>query len=334
MLPRSFSTRLPSRYYSRADVSLNPVAVGVAAVVTALTISALVNRLIAKKAERDNPPRGKFIDVGGVRLHYIERGHGEPLVLLHGNGSMIQDFISSGLLDKAADKYRVIVFDRPGFGYSGRPRLTVWTPEEQADLFHKALQQIGISQAIVLGHSWGALVAVALALKDPKLVTRLILVSGYYYPTVRSDILLAWQAIPVIGDILSHTLAPILARVMWPALMNKIFCPSVVPVKFSGFPKEMALRPSQLRASAADAALMIPAAFAFHKQYAGLTMPVAIIAGEDDKLVDTNKQSVRLHREIPQSTLDLVASVGHMVHQSATDAVLAAIDKAQGRHAA
>jgi hypothetical protein len=69
-----------------------------------------------------------------VRLHYIERGQGEPLVLLHGNGSMIQDFSSSGLLDKAARKYRVIVFDRPGFGYSRSPRLTVWTPNAQADL--------------------------------------------------------------------------------------------------------------------------------------------------------------------------------------------------------
>jgi pimeloyl-ACP methyl ester carboxylesterase len=120
----------------------------------------------------------------------------EPLVLLHGNGSMIQDFASSGLLDKAAAKYRVIVFDRPGFGYSERPRLTVWTPGTQADLIRKALGQLGISQAIVLGHSWGASVAIALALKDPKLVTRLILASGYYYPTVRSDVLASWQALP------------------------------------------------------------------------------------------------------------------------------------------
>ena len=91
----------------------------------------------------------------------------------------------------------------------------------------------------------------------------------------------------------------------------------------------MALRPSQLRASAAESALLIPAAFALHKDYAALTMPVAIIAGEDDKLIDTEKQSVRLHREIRQSTLRRVAGVGHMVHQSATDAVMAVIDEVQ-----
>lgn len=321
----SFGAPLSSKRYSRASVAPHPVAVYVTAVAGALTISAIVNRFIAKRAERNNPPRGKFVEVNGVRLHYIERGDGEPLVLLHGNGSMIQDFVSSGLLEKATHKYRVIVFDRPGFGFSDRPRLTIWTPEAQAELIHKALRQIGISDAVVLGHSWGASVAIALALRDPALVSRLVLASGYYYPTVRGDVLFSWQAIPVIGDILSYTLSPILARVMWPALMKKIFGPSVVPKKFAGFPKEMALRPSQLRASAAELALMVPAAFASRKDYAALTMPVAIIAGEDDKLVDTDKQSARLHQDITQSTLRRVPGVGHMVHQSATDAVMAAI---------
>jgi pimeloyl-ACP methyl ester carboxylesterase len=74
---------------------------------------------------------------------------------------------------------------------------------------------------------------------------------------------------------------------------------------------------------------MIPAAFASHNDYAALKMPVAIIAGEDDKLVDTDKQSVRLHRDIPQSTLRRILGVGHMVHQSATDAVMAAINETQ-----
>jgi pimeloyl-ACP methyl ester carboxylesterase len=327
MFSRSSRTALSSRRYSHTDVTASVVAVGVTVGVAALAISALINRFVAKKAESNNPPSGKFVEVGGVRLHYIERGQGEPLVLLHGNGSMVQDFVSSGLLKQAAYKYRVIAFDRPGFGYSERPRLTVWTPEAQAELIRQALQQFGISRTIVLGHSWGASVALALALKNPQLVSRLILASGYYYPTARGDVLLSWLAIPGIGDIISHTLSPILARVMWPILMRKIFGPSVVPEKFAGFPKEMALRPSQLRASAAESALMIPAAFE-HKDYAALRMPVAIIAGEDDKLVDTDKQSGRLHRDVSQSTLRRVPRVGHMVHQSATDVVMAAIDEA------
>src|SRR6185436_13383151 len=128
----------------------------------AAVASALFNRWLAQKAELRNPPLGRFVTVDGVRLHYIDRGTGTPLVLLHGNGSMIEDFQSSGLIDLAAKKYRVIAFDRPGFGHSARPRSTIWTPEAQADLIAGALKEIGVSPAVVLGHSWGTLVALAL----------------------------------------------------------------------------------------------------------------------------------------------------------------------------
>ena len=134
-------------------------AVASAVAIGALAAMALVTRHLAKKAERDNPPAGRSFDVDGVRLHYVERGSGEPLVLLHGNGSMIEDFESSGLINLAAKNYRVIVFDRPGFGHSDRPRNVVWTPDAQAELVKHALERLGVSNATVLGHSWGASVA-------------------------------------------------------------------------------------------------------------------------------------------------------------------------------
>jgi alpha/beta hydrolase fold len=125
-----------------------PIAAGV---VVAGVASALLNRWLAKKAERRNPPIGRFITVEGVRLHYAERGTGTPLVLLHGNGSMIEDFQSSGLIDLAAKKYRVIAFDRPGFGHSERPRSRIWTPAAQADLIAAALEEIGVPSVHPLG---------------------------------------------------------------------------------------------------------------------------------------------------------------------------------------
>ncbi len=290
---------------------------------------ALVNRHLAKKAERINPPAGRFLDVNGVRLHYVERGSGEPLVLLHGNGSMIQDFQSSGLIDLAADNYRVIVFDRPGFGHSDRPRNVVWTPDAQAELIKLALDQLSVSNATVLGHSWGASVATALALKYPDLVRGLVLASGYYYPTARPDVVaMGAPALPLIGDIISHTLSPLISRVIWPLMMAKIFGPRSVPKKFEAFPKEMALRPSQIHASAAESALMIPDAFKLSNRYADLKMPVVIIAGEQDRLIDIDAQSTRLHSDIPQSRYHRVAGNGHMIQQTATDQVMSAVNEA------
>jgi len=132
-------------------------------------------------------------------------------------------------------------------------------------------------------------------------------------------------SLPLIGDILSYTLSPLISRAMWPMMMTKIFGPRSVPKKFEAFPKEMTLRPSQIRASAAESALMIPDAFRFRNQYADLKMPVVIIAGEQDRLIDIDTQSARLHSDISQSSFNRVAGNGHMIQQTATDQVMSAI---------
>ena len=106
-----------------------------------------------------NPPRARFLDVTGVRLHYVERGSGEPLVLSPWQWQHDPGFRVERLIDLAAKDYRVIVFDRPGFGHSDRPRNVVWTPDAQAELIKDALVASAWN-AIVLGHSWGASVAV------------------------------------------------------------------------------------------------------------------------------------------------------------------------------
>jgi len=299
----------------------------VAGSAVALAIAAAINRYLANKAERDNPPTGRFVEVGGIRLHYLDRGSGEPVILLHGNGSMVQDFESSGLIDLAARRYRVIAFDRPGFGHSTPPpRRALWTPEAQADLICRAVGQIGISRAAYLGHSWGASVALAVALKQAAAVTGLVLASGYYYPPLPAYLVrLSGSAVPVLGDILSYTVLPIIGRLLWPRFERKIFDPAQVPEKFRGFPKEMALRPSQLRVSAEE--LTTPSAFAMLHQYAKLQSPVIIVAGDQDRLVDTDAQSVRLHREVQQSELWRLPNTGHMVHQTATARVMQALDE-------
>lgn len=283
-------------------------------------------RAKARQAERDNPPEGKFIEVNGVRLHYLERGSGPTLVLLHGNGVYSKDFQLSGLLERAAEHYRVIAFDRPGFGYSERPRSTIWTPDKQAALLHEALSRLGVESAIVLGHSWSTMVAVAMALQQPDFVRGLVLLSGYYYPSVRLDVATMTQpAVPIVGDVLRYTVSPLISRALWPGVTKRAFAPKPVDSRFDAFPIWMALRPGQLRASAAETAMMIPSAAGLAKHYAELKVPAVILAGTQDRIADAGHNSERLSERLALGELELMPGVGHMPHYAHPDKVMVAI---------
>lgn len=96
-----------------------------------------------------------------------------------------EDFRTSGVLHLLTAQHRVIAFDRPGFGLVTVRHGSVWSARQQADLLREAFVILGINRPVVLGHSLGAAVALALALNHAHAVKALVLLSGYYYPSLR-----------------------------------------------------------------------------------------------------------------------------------------------------
>ncbi|HEV7912327.1 MAG TPA: alpha/beta fold hydrolase, partial [Albitalea sp.] len=243
--------RPPIRLPARPDPHWLAAAVGTAAVLAACAV--VVQRQTAK-AERDFPPKGRFVVVEGVRLHFTVHGRddaAQTLVLLHGDGSFGEEFDISGLVRQAAERYRVVIFDRPGHGHSERPADRRFGPEAQADLIRAALLRLGVADPIVLGHDSGALVALAMGLRHPQDLGSLVLVAGRYYPGVRPA-LRAGSSLPGVGALLRHTIAPLLGRLLWPAAVKRRFAPQAPPNDFTRrFPVWLSLRPSQLKAVAA-----------------------------------------------------------------------------------
>src|SRR5829696_2313979 len=143
------------------------------------------------ESEQTSRPPGRFVVVDGVRVHYIVKGKGRPVVLIHGNGTMAEDFVICGLVDQLAKNYRVIAIDRPGFGQTERPRHRVWTAWAQAHLLHRVLERLNVERPVIVGHSWGTLVALTLAVSRWRDIRGLVLLSGYYYPTPRADVALS-----------------------------------------------------------------------------------------------------------------------------------------------
>ena len=123
-----------------------------------LAVGAALNIAAARRTERSAPALAGASWTSGRRACITPtKAVGPPVVLLHGNGVTARDWKSSGLIDALVGSHRVIAFDRPGFGYSTRPRAHVWTAAAQATLLHEALQRLAIGPAVVVGHSWGTL---------------------------------------------------------------------------------------------------------------------------------------------------------------------------------
>ena len=187
----------------------------------------------------------------------------------------------------------------------------------------------------MVGHSWGTNVALALALADPAAVRGLVLLSGYYEPTLRADALLvAPAAVPVLGGVLRHTVSPLLGAALMPLVVKGMFAPLPVPERFgAGFPYGMAVRPSQIRAEAQDGATMAYGVATMRDRYRELGMPVVIVAGAEDKVVDVGRHAVRLREQVPHADLRLVPGAGHMVHHAVPEQVAEVIEAVSARSA-
>jgi pimeloyl-ACP methyl ester carboxylesterase len=286
-------------------------AIAFAATGAALAASALYTRWRTTQAEKQHPPHGEFIEV-------------------HGNGGMIEDFETSGLIDALAKTNRVIAFDRPGYGYSERPEYRNHDPRAQAALLRQALLRLRIACPVIVGHSWASMVAVWMGLMNPADVRGLVLISGYYYPSLRLDVPFASvPAIPGIGTLMRNSLSPVITRIMWRPLMRRLFGPPPTPKRFlHEFPIWMALRPQQLYASAKESMMMIGAARELGQQYARLKVPVTLLCGDSDRMVNPRYQTERLHEFLRTSQMQIVPGAGHMLHHEALNEVVTAIRSA------
>lgn len=284
-----------------------------------------------KRSRPEPAPKapGRFLEIGFLRVHYIARGKGRPVVLLHGNGTMAEDFLVCGLIQRLADRYRVIAIDRPGFGYTNRPRARIWTAMEQADLIHKVLALLKVDRPLVVGHSWGTLVALALASGAWRELRGLVLLSGYYYPGRRADVTLSkLLAVPGFGDAARAMTRPAMNRLLAAQSFRHVFRPQRVPPRFEAeFPVEIAMGRTQLRASAEDASTMNAAAARLQDSYPHLRLPVAILTGDADVVVDVDEQARRLHGDITGSSLKILPGQGHMIQYSGRRSIELAIDR-------
>jgi pimeloyl-ACP methyl ester carboxylesterase len=292
--------------------------------------SALFGGCASFTAERKAPPIGRFVDVEGGRIHFVDMGPRDsdlpPVVLIHGASVNLRD-MKLALGDELAKTRRVIIVDRPGRGYSTRSKDGAMIAT-QARMIRDAVKSLGVERPVIVGQSFGGAVALAYALAFQDEVTGLVTIAGVSHEWPGG---VAWynnaSGAPVVGFLLRRLVIPVYGPFAAKGGVEESFAPDPAPPGYYGKSGlTLLFRARDFKANADDLRLLKPQIVEQQRRYGEIRIPVAIVTGDADKTVSPQLHSLQLAKEISGATIDVIPDAGHAPHHSETSRVVAAID--------
>ncbi len=276
-------------------------------------------------------PEGGFIDLPQGRIHAIVRGRGPDLVMIHGANGNARDF-SHDLIDRLADDFRVIAFDRPGFGFSDSfGGLT--SPVAQAELLRAASARLGVENPLVMGHSYGGAVAMAWALRDGDNLAGLTLLAPATHPWPGELGFFYRFTDTALGQyLLLPAIAFLTPRASFERVVARVFRPDPVPegyVDHIGI--DLTLNTPQLQLNAQQINSLRAYLEAMAPGYPALSLPIEVVHGSDDRIVGLPYHAERLIEDVESARLTRLRGVGHMPHHARPEAVVEAIHRTATR---
>jgi len=288
----------------------------------AMSLGGLVifTAITARRVETALPPRGQFVEVAGARIHYLDKGSGPPIVILHGLGGQMGNF-TYALLERLTDEFRVILMDRPGSGYSTRAPGATGRLTEQAAIVAEFIRKLGLERPLLVGHSMGGAISLGVALDHPDVVKALALIAPLTH--VPKHVPAPFRALDIKSNFLrwlvAWTVATPIGIRQGKAILDAIFSPDPAPADFptraGGI---LGLRPrsfyntsSDMRAVNLDLAAMVT-------RYSSLRVPVRILYGTSDEVLSHRLHGEAMKAKSSMVSLQLVPG-GHMLPITAPD---------------
>ena len=274
-----------------------------------------------RQVETAVPPRGQFIEISTGRLHYVDKGDGPAIVMIHGLGAQLGNF-DYALVDALSSTHRCIAIDRPGMGYSDRPDDAPANPRAQAAYVAEAIDKLGLDRPLIVGHSLGGAIAVCLARDFPQKTRGLALLApltrGGDAPSP------AFASLGIKSDMMRKALAWTLATPLGmrnvDMVFNLVFGPDPVPRDYStrggGL---LGLRPGSFFNTSRDYVSSMADIKWMRASYGDLQVPMAVLYGEDDRILSVETQGRKLVADHPEIALDVIPG-GHMLPLTHPDA--------------
>ena len=276
--------------------------------------------------ELDEPP-GDFVRAAGVPVHYVMHGRGRPVIYIHGAKGSVYDLLLS-IGERLARRYTAVAFDRPGSGFSGRAAQDGGSPQAQAAVLRAAAAALGLERPVLVGHSFGAAVALAWALAAPEEVAAVVTLGGYVLPLGGPPpwvvaLMRSRTTLRAVGRLGRSRLG----RPLVDGALQRAFFPGRPPQEYARIAPALALDEARLISDGEDRKSAEAGLRALQPRYAGLDAPVVVVVGEQDRMVPPST-SEKLHALLPRSEIVRLPTSGHMPQFTDPDAVLAAVDRA------
>jgi pimeloyl-ACP methyl ester carboxylesterase len=253
----------------------------------------------------DASKSGEMIRLEDAAIHYVDKGQGQPLILIHGLGGRIYNFRYN--IPVLSEHLRVVALDLKGFGYSERPAAGDYSLTAQARLVSELMDRLGIPRAAVLGHSMGAAIALRLAATYPEKVDRLILVGS----APPNGMVPRFAASRLLRPLLRLGTALVLhqPRLREEVLRQGFYDPAFLsPEMLEEFRRSASIRGS----TNAIASLLSDVARDEPVDLSRVSQPVLLLWGEGDRWTNLSLAR-RLADELPDARLQVIDRARHMV---------------------
>lgn len=305
-------------------------------IIALLLVFAGISRIGAWHIERNYPPIGEFKTVNDTKMHYkhIKSENAAELpaiVFVHGaSGNLLDQMNVYGELLK--DRADLIFLDRPGHGYSSRGPSTNSKPDGQAATIAALLDALQIDKAIIVGHSFGSIVTISMALNHPEKVAGTVLLSPVSHPWPGG---VSWyyelSKVPIAGYLFSETVALPAGLMRLDSGTACVFAPNKPAQNYAeNTAVSLVLRPYHFRNNARDVGGLYEYVSRMKSRYSEIKSPMKIITGDRDTVVLPNIHSRGLNQDVENAELIWIQNAGHKTDYVATDLVVAAIENVNG----
>lgn len=269
---------------------------------------------IARRVTKGFPPEGKFLDVGADRVHYTDRGAGPAIVFVHGLCGNLRNFAYLDM-ERLARSHRVIVIDRPGAGRSVRGADSPANIYAQARMVAQCIEKLGLDKPVLVGHSLGGAISLAVGLNHPHVIRRLALIAPLTHaesapPGAFGGLVLPS---PLVRRLVSWTLAIPLSIINSRKAIAAVFAPESMPKDFpfkgGGL---LGLRPHVFYAASSDLVAAPEDLPDMERRYASMTVPVDVLYGRGDRILNVKRQGEALKQKLDRVNLRIIDG-GHML---------------------